>query len=404
MTTNLDQHRANRRAKFTILSFAAIFFTYTFFSFNFNPNIFIPNNKLKSTSPTLVHNPILVLQEEPIIIQQYSKNLDHLIPKNQTLKNNQQLPQFLDIFNSNHEFETRVDEFFKHSCKLRFFMTWIKSSRSSNSNLFGPREFLAMDALFKSNPDGCLIILSNTMDSDHGFQILKPVIDLGFRVQAIEPDYNFLFKNTPAKNWYKRIKNGSRDPGEIPLAQNLSNLIRLVVLYRYGGVYLDTDFIPLNDFNGLRNSIGAQSVDQFGNWTRLNNAVLVFDKKHPLLYRFIEEFASTFDGNRWGFNGPYLVSRVVERGGGKLENKFSVLPPAAFYPVGWGRIGGLFRRPVDRRDRRWVEAKVVKLKEGSYGVHLWNKQSKRLRIEEESIVARLVSEHCVVCSRLTPNF
>ncbi|GMH03187.1 hypothetical protein Nepgr_005026 [Nepenthes gracilis] len=27
---------------------------------------------------------------------------------------------------------------------------------------------------------------------------------------------------------------------------------------------------------------------------------------HPLLLKFIEDFATTFDGNKWGHNGPYL--------------------------------------------------------------------------------------------------
>ncbi|KAF5762627.1 putative glycosyltransferase, DXD sugar-binding, alpha 1,4-glycosyltransferase [Helianthus annuus] len=358
----------NRHTKFrifTTISLLAIIFTYmfntnTFISFNFNPAIFT-NHKL-------------IINYNQLIIQE-----SHNSPLN--LK--------FDILNSNPKFETRANEFLK-DCKLRFFMTWI----SSPSILFGERELLVVEALFKSNPDSCLIIISNNMDSDHGFQLLKPVINLGFRVQAIEPDFHFLFKNTPAESWFGCIQNRKCDPGEIPLAQNLSNLIRLVALYKFGGVYLDTDFIPLNNFSGLRNSIGAQSANRFGNWTRLNNAVLVFDKNHPLLYKFIEEFALTFNGNRWGFNGPYLVSRVVKR---NMEYNLSVLPPAAFYPVGWGRIGGLFRRPVDRGHRRWVEAKVVQLKESSYGVHLWNKQSRKLRIEEESILARLISHHCVVC-------
>ncbi|XP_076959626.1 uncharacterized protein LOC143635758 [Bidens hawaiensis] len=298
------------------------------------------------------------------------------------LKN--KLPKF-DILKSNPEFETLANEFLKE-CKTRFFMTWISSSIKP----FGERELLAVEALFKSNPDSCLLILSNSyQESDHGFQLLKPMLFIGFRVQAIEPDLNFLFENTPAKTWFKNIKTGITDPGEIPLSQNLSNLIRLVVLYKYGGVYLDTDFIPLNNFSGLRNSIGAQSANLFGNWTRLNNAVLIFDKNHPL--------SLTFNGNRWGFNGPYLVSRVVERRGRKTESNFSVLPPRAFYPVGWNRIGGLFMRPVDVGKLRWVETKVAQLKESSYGVHLWNKQSRSLMIEEESVIARLISDNCVVC-------
>ena len=77
--------------------------------------------------------------------------------------------------------------------------------------------------------------------------------------------------DTPALAWFDRIKSGEQNRGEIPLAQNLSNLIRLVILYKYGGVHLDTDFITLKDFSGLRNSIEAQSIDATGSWTRLNN-------------------------------------------------------------------------------------------------------------------------------------
>ncbi|CAL5422741.1 unnamed protein product [Camellia sinensis] len=75
--------------------------------------------------------------------------------------------------------------------------------------------------------------------------------------------------------------------GEIPLAQNLSNLIRLVILYKYGGVHLDTDFITLKDFSRLRNSIEEQSIDATGR---------------------------------------------METGRDSTHLKFTVLPPMAFYP------------------------------------------------------------------------
>lgn len=309
------------------------------------------------------------------------------------------LPEF-EIFKSNHltrEFNNRVNIFFNEDvCKVRFFMTWISPASS-----FGDREFLAMESLFKSHPQGCLMILSRSMDSGRGSRILNPLLENGFRVIAISPDLSFLFENTPAEYWLDELKSGNKDPGEIPLAQNLSNLIRLAVLYKYGGVYLDTDFIILKDFSGLRNSIGAQSVNVLGNWTRLNNAVLVFDKKHPLLYRFIEEFASTFDGNKWGHNGPYLVSRVVQRVATESgQFNFTILPPMAFYPVDWTKISGLFTHPVDRVHSKWVEAKLLQLSGATYGVHLWNKQSSRLRIEEGSIISRLVAGHCVICKQV----
>ncbi|KAG2690816.1 hypothetical protein I3843_09G203600 [Carya illinoinensis] len=304
-----------------------------------------------------------------------------------------------DIFKSNNItrlFHGRVLEFFNHDCEAHFFMTWISPARS-----FGHREFLTMDSLFKSHPRGCLMILSKSMDSARGYMILKPLLDRGFKVVAVTPDLPFLLKNTPAKAWFKGIRRAEKDPGEIPLAQNLSNLLRLAVLYKYGGVYMDTDFIVLKPLTGLKNSIGAQSMDmESKKWNRLNNAFLAFDMNHPLLFKFMQEFAYTFDGNKWGHNGPYLVSRVVGRVRRRPGYNFTVLPSKAFYPVDWLRISGLFQAPKNQANSKWVKAKLLQLSGETYGVHLWNRQTNRLAIEEGSVMESLISNHCVICQQI----
>lgn len=294
------------------------------------------------------------------------------------------------------QFDTRVQTFFNHDCEYsHFFMTWISPSSS-----FGSRELFSIESLFKIHPKACLTILSRTLDSIHGNKILKPFHNRGFKVQAITPNLMFLLKGTPAENWFNELRKGKKDPGEIPLFQNLSNLMRLAILYKYGGVYLDTDFILLKPLNGLRNCIGAQSMDfSTKQWTRLNNAILIFDKNHPLLLGFIKEFALTFNGNRWGHNGPYLVSRVVERLGKKRSSlNFTILPPLAFYPVYWNKVDGFFRKPKNQGEEKWVEAKLNQMNGETFGVHLWNKQSSGLIIEEGSVIARLVKDHCVICN------
>ncbi|KAM2687398.1 hypothetical protein FF1_009858 [Malus domestica] len=110
------------------------------------------------------------------------------------------------------------------------------------------------------------------------------------------------------------------------------------MLYKYGGIYLDIDLVILKDFSSLRNAVGAQSVGKDSKqWTRLNGAVMIFDINHPILVDFLEEFATTFNGNKWGHNGPYLVSRVIERVGSTPGYNLTILPPKAFYPVDWNR-------------------------------------------------------------------
>ncbi|XP_057764564.1 uncharacterized protein LOC130985554 [Salvia miltiorrhiza] len=285
------------------------------------------------------------------------------------------------------QFEVRVMKFFKtNSCKFRFFMTWISPVES-----FRDREVLSVESVFKTHPNGCLIIASNSLDSPSGRQILRPFSDKGFKVAAMTPDFTYLLRNTAAAAWYNRLKRGNVNPGEISLGQNLSNLLRIGLLYRFGGIYLDTDVLVLKSFGVLRNAIGAQSNDlATGNWSRLNNAVMIFDKGHPVVREFMEEFALTFDGNRWGHNGPYLVSRVVARVSERPGFNLTVLPPVAFYPVCWNRIGGLFEGPKSLSHSKWMLAKLRQIRSRSFAVHLWNKQSRQFKVEKGSIIQHLM--------------
>ncbi|XP_051125499.1 uncharacterized protein At4g19900-like [Andrographis paniculata] len=297
-------------------------------------------------------------------------------------------------------FGSRVRKFFRSdsshsSCKFRFFMTWISSAES-----FGDREMLCVESVFKAHPKGCLIIVSNTMDSAKGTEILRPFSDMGLRIAAISPDFDYLFKGTGARAWYNKLKKGHVNPGEVSLGQNLSNLLRMGLLYRFGGIYIDTDVIVLKSFEGLRNAIGAQTIDlATRNWSRLNNAVMAFDRGHPLLREFIEEFAKTFDGNKWGHNGPYLVSRVVSRmHREELGLDFMVLPPMAFYPVDWSKIRSLFMGPKSLRHSKWIFAKLKQIRGHSFAIHLWNKQSRAIAVEDGSIIQHVLLSTCVVCN------
>ncbi|PIN16313.1 Alpha-1,4-N-acetylglucosaminyltransferase [Handroanthus impetiginosus] len=258
--------------------------------------------------PKLFHPSSSAITEQSSNIK--SSSLLHKHPKRR--KNYRNAVRIL-VSKPANQFEARVTKFLKpnssnSSCDLQFFMTWISEAGS-----FGNREFFSVESLFKTHPKSCLIIISNSLDSPKGLQILKPFTKTGFKVTAISPNFNYLFKNTPAESWYNQLKRGNVNPGDISLGQNLSNLLRLGLLYRFGGIYIDTDILILKSFHNLKNTIGAQALElATGNWSRLNNAVMIFDKGHPLLYKFIQEFALTFDGNKWGHNGPYLVSRVED--------------------------------------------------------------------------------------------
>ncbi|KFK38288.1 hypothetical protein AALP_AA3G094800 [Arabis alpina] len=254
---------------------------------------------------------------------------------NNTSTNNTNNLQILEVFGGkgvSENFQQRAKEFLRDDCEVNFMMTWI-----SPAEMFGKREILSIESVFKSHPRGCLMILSSTMDSPQGFEILKPFLDRGYKVISITPDLPFLLKNTAGESWLEEIQ---------------------------------TDMIVLKSFKGLRNVIGAQTLEPVSRkWTRLNNAVLVFDKNHPLLLKCIEEFALTFNGNVWGHNGPYLVSRVARAVEGTDGYNFTVMTPPAFYPVNWVEIEKLFKVPRTEKDLKRVKVKVLEMQKRSYGLN-----------------------------------
>lgn len=397
VTAMIDHRRLNRSGSSLFTAFAASVIALIVFTVVIVSNLSVRDisEVVKIEIKTVV--PYLPLRSERELSA--GKN-NYTIKQITTVKENNNL-EILETFGGkgvSEKFQQRATDFLRDDCEVSFMMTWI-----SPAEMFGKkREVLSVESVFKSHPRGCLIILSSTMDSPRGFRVLKPFLDRGYRITAVTPDLPFLLKDTAGESWLEEIKTGKRDPGKISLAQNLSNLMRLAYLFKFGGVYLDTDMIVLKSFKTLRNVIGAQTLEPVSrNWTRLNNAVLVFDKGHPLLRKCIEEFALTFNGNVWGHNGPYLVSRVARDVEGTVGYNFTVMTPPAFYSVNWIEIGKLFKVPRTEKDRKRVEVKVLEMQRRSYGLHLWNKFSSKFEIEKGSAMDKIVSDHCVICEKVS---
>ncbi|KAG8634472.1 hypothetical protein MANES_17G042951v8 [Manihot esculenta] len=152
----------------------------------------------------------------------------------------------------------------------------------------------------------------------------------------------------------------------------------------------------------MKNAIGTVDVET-GKWSRLNNAVLIFYKNHPLIFKFIQEFALTFNAYKWGHNGPYLVSRVVSRVSGRPGISFTVLPPSAFYQVSWSRIRSLFMGPADKLHSEWLHRKLEQIRRKSLAVPLWNKQSEMINVENGSIINHIMLDSCIFCNSSNLN-
>ncbi|XP_075399360.1 lactosylceramide 4-alpha-galactosyltransferase-like [Tenrec ecaudatus] len=202
-------------------------------------------------------------------------------------------------------------------------------------------------------------------------------------VQLLPLDLQALFRGSPLAAWYPEAL--SRwEPYLLPV---LSDAARLALLWKFGGVYLDTDFILRN----LSNSLGIQSRYV------LNGAFLAFDRHHEFLAMCMRDFVAQYNRWVWGHQGPQLLTRVFkkwcairslrepERG---TCRGVTTLPREAFYPIPWQNWKRYFEDMRPEELERMLNA--------TYAVHVWNKKSQgtHFQVTSRALLAQLHARYC----------
>ncbi|KAM9316336.1 alpha-1,4-N-acetylglucosaminyltransferase-like [Gastrophryne carolinensis] len=167
-----------------------------------------------------------------------------------------------------------------------------------------------------------------------------------------------------------------------------SDACRLAVIWKYGGIYMDTDIISLRPIP--HDKFLAAQIETYA-----SNGVFGFTPSHPLVWQFMENFVKNYRGDKWGQQGPELIARVMS----KLcdmsvmmsTNNFSCnnipyLHPPRFYPIACSSW------------KRYFEVwKEIPTFNSSYGLHLWNfmnKEHKSMITGSNTLVEHLYQQQC----------
>jgi mannosyltransferase OCH1-like enzyme len=105
-----------------------------------------------------------------------------------------------------------------------------------------------------------------------------------------------------------------------------ADILRIEVLWRFGGVYVDVDFECLRSIEPLLEGVDFfVSVAKPG---RLNNALMGSVAGHPLLDRALDELRPReFHGYDKSAAGPLFLDRLLED-----QSELTRFPPEVFYP------------------------------------------------------------------------
>jgi hypothetical protein len=161
-----------------------------------------------------------------------------------------------------------------------------------------------------------------------------------------------------------------------------ANLFRYILLAERGGWWVDTDVVCLSDAIPDYPQFVARQVDGL-----INNAVLRFERGHPVMLRCLALAAEKGRSVRWGDTGPRLLTQVM----GELGETQSIFDPSVCYP-----IDHLHALDVLRPAKL---ARVTALLDGSQLLHLWNQMLKQAGVRKTylpprgSLLRDLVERH-----------
>ncbi|KAF2355065.1 Glycosyltransferase DXD sugar-binding motif [Trinorchestia longiramus] len=265
------------------------------------------------------------------------------------------------------------------------------------------RMWCTVEAACVANPNSSVVVhmkASTLLWTAQAATLLQEYDNL--RVVTLEEQA--LFRQSPLRSWYEH-KKWQESAWAV---SHFNDAVRWLILYHYGGVYMDLDSIsvrPLTPpaFTAL-NFAGMESNQWVG-----AGVIGLNTTHHWLPSSVLQHLAHNLDTSEWGAMGPKLLTRVVsERCGiempdvasSRCEN-FTVLPIDAFYIVPWWRYQ-LFVNP----DKQYSLSRRLLSDSQVLVVHTWNHLTKNMAVplsKPPSVVYRGDPETNKIIRRTKPD-
>ncbi|KAJ6647401.1 Lactosylceramide 4-alpha-galactosyltransferase [Pseudolycoriella hygida] len=241
------------------------------------------------------------------------------------------------------------------------------------------RQACAIESAAKLNPNRDIFVL---FASPVGFREIDSNLPPNIKALKNYPNIHFRNNNvwkyaegTPAEKW---MQTGTLFESSY-LFEHMSDVLRYVTLYKFGGVFMDLDIVVQKNLDYLgENFAGDDSVDAIG------CGVLHFDNDklgRQIADNCLRFMATHFNGKTFIDNGPLVITRTLEKLC-KTTNRslmtreqcdgFQVYPKNTFYAVSWKNWHWFF-------DPKMVN-ETLALTENSAIIHVWNDVSKKAKL------------------------
>jgi lactosylceramide 4-alpha-galactosyltransferase len=155
---------------------------------------------------------------------------------------------------------------------------------TSGNGALSYRQACAVESLALHNPNLKVNVLFTDVKINADLDTVQQLMENYANVQLIDIKVDEYMAGTLMEHWYQCTdwRKGTYH------VNNLSNALRLLTVYKFGGYYFDLDVISVRPVTSYRNFVAA--VDR----EIVNNNVIHADAKHRFIELAIKDFVTNF--------------------------------------------------------------------------------------------------------------
>ncbi|XP_047474919.1 uncharacterized protein LOC125029140 [Penaeus chinensis] len=153
------------------------------------------------------------------------------------------------------------------------------------------RAWCSVESFANQNPTAKIwyvVTAPHVDDTDRLVTLLKKKYK---NLDVVGADLNTMFTGTPLEKLFKSGTWAHNTPWP---ANNLSNLLRNILLWLWGGMNADTDCICVRKVTQLYNAIAYDEKDKVA-----NNAIMHFEARHRFILETMEYLKQHFQASSW---------------------------------------------------------------------------------------------------------
>ncbi|KAG1127897.1 hypothetical protein G6F42_006463 [Rhizopus arrhizus] len=286
-----------------------------------------------------------------------------------------------DILSARTSIYTETDKW-----HLLYWVCW-----TSDPATFTDRHWRALEMVWIHEPGAAIIMMSNSLPEN----FFDAYTRRGYNIQVV----NFNKENLLKWHWY--FGPGTQDwlqewdrweQGKF-FYWHLTDYIRCLLLYNYGGTYMDMDALWIRaPPNSSQEFIGSDysSVHSDREWTLddrglyLPQGLMRFKRGWKLFREMAEGAFSVYNYDPECFNcgGPKAITSYVRERRSVLEaGGLSILPREVLYPFSYLEIHKLLQpNPLAEQDMK------TKIEPFSWNIHLFGKMTNKLPVQSGSVI------------------